>query len=288
MGSCNIPLSFVLIFQVFIVAASFTAVIVVLSELQRTEFEDSLNKQLSLQRLNSLQSVSWPLLQRKEKFNSYVQHYINGNLNDKVFAAPSDLPGAISDQGRMLQFYNEFYGFTTSDSMVRQIFAANQSLNSYPGYAVGGSKYNPELHNADNTKNTIWNIWTVDAMKAAVVQNESARACLGSYPLNFNTCPSITLYYGSDVAFGTHQEYNRTGGRRWGAPGMLSDPTVAGGLAHVYTYSVNIDVSRTPYLIFGISFSLDSVKPLIISSVSSIKSKAAVFAYYESIKLDTQ
>eukprot|EP00759_Apiculatamorpha_spiralis_P026910 PhF_6_TR29769/c0_g1_i1/m.43775 len=146
----TLPLPAVLGLQVIVVVAAFTAVILVLTEQQRTEFKEALGQRLSLQQSTALDAIAGPLLDRRETFDTFAEMYTNGHNDDKKFAAPSDELGMTDNFNRFMEFYDAFYIIAKRDSMIRLLSIANESSHTYPGYAVNGSHYNPLIHDSDN------------------------------------------------------------------------------------------------------------------------------------------
>ena len=84
----SVPLLFIFSLQVALVAGAFAAVILVLSEQQRVEFERALHKQLALQQDKALTAIVQPLRQRKETFEHLVDRYISREVLMTGLAPP--------------------------------------------------------------------------------------------------------------------------------------------------------------------------------------------------------
>ena len=93
----RLPLAVVLGLQVLI--AALIAVILVISEQQKSEFRKSLYEQLAPRQRYVMDAVTNPLIQRMAAFDFAVESYMEGTNGDRQFAAPSDNKATSSPFG---------------------------------------------------------------------------------------------------------------------------------------------------------------------------------------------
>ena len=286
----SIPLLAVLGAQVIIVVGAFTAVILVLSEQQRTEFKDSLYRQLAVRQRYVLASVSNPVVRRIETFEFYVKQYMNGYNNDKSFRSPSDEANTYS-LDYALDFYNHFYALPRYDSGVVMVMFGNTS-NAFTYPLVNGTApRNPRK----------WNMWMADRAKLAVIQNDLADACIGSYPLvaiPASCYTKLMMPYPTGNAWGSMKDYTERPKSLGGAI-YISDPTLSNDKIHAVTFRMNFEAnfpfsgpndptipaswvtpqSRQNRFVFAQSIGIAHVHPLLLDLSTQTSSRSALFSF---------
>eukprot|EP00744_Colponema_vietnamica_P007637 GILI01010970.1.p1 GENE.GILI01010970.1~~GILI01010970.1.p1 ORF type:complete len:872 (-),score=160.25 GILI01010970.1:291-2906(-) len=108
----TIPLSAAFAGQCILIAAAFTAVILILTERQRTEFQSAIEDKIHLQQMNANHSVLLPFLTREEPFKQLARKMLN---------KPSLQVNDNSSLQAMLPFFDAIFMMVKDDELVTNV-----------------------------------------------------------------------------------------------------------------------------------------------------------------------
>ena len=275
----TIPLLFIFILQVLIVVIAFAAVVIVLSERQRHDFEVALNSQLAQQQTNAIEGIVGPLLSKSSSFVSTVQIFREHYVVDKslpifrVVYRPRTPPADNSTLDDAVDFYQQFYIFPHEDQLMRKVAWVIESNETIVG--------------ADGRDESTWAMFLSDSNKMATMHNGNMHFCRGPHPIAINTsgCAFGSLAFSPNTLIGSPDQFPLDSIGRfnstWLRPGIFYDPVDASselGIAFLATFDGNM--ASRPFNLALLVFSLSHIRSIIEHSTASERSKVALYSNF--------